>query len=122
MTVTSIYDAYVPTQTSRKDKRETIYNHVVDLFRSECERLDADTADDIEMAIFENQTQNLWEPVKKDMKKFENQTKLTIFESTLMTLKRRDKIIADRAAALLLLPPAPAIQQAEIVEDEVTDG
>lgn len=103
MPIISIYTKYAPTGPSRLLKLEALANSVVDDFKNYCESMDAPTADDVEFKIQDGINPHIWEPVKRNLPAFENGTKLTIFESTLMTVKRRDKIIADRP----VVPPAP---------------
>ena len=89
MTVKTIYEAYVPTVVSRKEKLDDVFNVVVDIFKSECEQANAASADEVILKLQDGVNPHIWDVVRKNLEAFESATLLTIHENVLMTLVRK---------------------------------
>ena len=91
-----IYVEYAPTEAARKAKREAVYQQIVDMFKTECESLDAESADVVEIPYDSTGNSRVWGTIKDALPEFESSTKLTIFESKVMTIVKRDAILLTR--------------------------
>ena len=89
MTVKTIYEAFNPTVVSRKEKLDEIFIIAVDIFKSECEQVNAASADEVVIKLQEGINPHIWDVVRKNLETFEAATLLTIHENVLMTLVRK---------------------------------
>ena len=91
-----IYLAYAPTEESMQAELEVVFQQVVNMFVGVCKSQCADCADDTEIQLQDDVNPHIWDVVKKYIDRFEAATQLTIFESKVMTIVKRDSILLSR--------------------------
>lgn len=93
--MTSIYDAYAPSEQDIQEKRSQLFGQAVQVFTGECEAKFASSADDVDLPLNPAINPHIWDVVRSNLPAFEASTLLTIHEGKLMTLVRKEKLLLE---------------------------